>query len=41
MPQIDVSSRCERFGAMAVVVGLTDGEFASVSVVVAAVKAGA
>ena len=41
MPQIDVPSLCERFGTLAGAVELTDDEFASVSAVVAAVKAGA
>jgi len=40
MPQIDAPSSCERFGTLAVVVGLTIGELAPVSAVVAAVKAG-
>ena len=39
MPQIDAPSPCERFGALAVAVGLTVGELAPVSAVVAAVKA--
>ena len=39
MPQIDAPSLCERFGTLAVAVGLTIGELASVSAVVVAVKA--
>ena len=39
VPQIDAPSHCERFGALVVVVGLTGSEFASVSAIVAVVKA--
>jgi len=39
VPQIDAPSRCERFGALAVAIGLTGGEFALVSALVVAVKA--
>ena len=40
MSQIDAPSPCERFGTLAVAVGLTVGELASVSAVAIVVKAG-
>jgi len=39
MPSIDASSHGDCFGTLAVAVGLTIGELASVSAVVVAVKA--